>query len=321
MSPIGAVQPQRQVETGGLVFDSARVNTEFLAYRHTTETFLRGLDLLNDVVDGNIAHGMLLNALWCLELAPGVQPKHSLILPGEWSGPMSIHDLARALSLPYSTVHRQLRQLTESGQAARTGGGTTVIAPQFLQSDAARIFRQRSIASFVRLMLNLHRIGYVAGDVGILEREAGMTTQQEDIVFRTAMETLLSCLLLTARFFDDLVTGLVFTLVATANIKQLTNAPHSLATMSAEVPDELRRPISVYNVARALHLPYETTRRIAKHLIQRNIFKQANGCGLFVPSEVHRQTENADTQRASFQALAASVAQLECAGLKLRLQS
>jgi DNA-binding transcriptional regulator YhcF (GntR family) len=320
MSSIGAVQSHGRVETGAPVFDSVRVSNEFLAYRLSTETFLRGLDLLNDAVDGNIAHGMLLNALWCLELAPGVPPKRSLILPGEWSGPMSIHDLARALALPYSTVHRQLRQLTESGLAVRTGGGATVIAPDFLQSAAGRTFRQRSIASFVRLMLNLHRIGYLTGNVGILERENGMTTQQEDVVFRTGMETLLSCLLLTARFFDDLVTGLVFKLVATANVKQLTNAPHTLAMMSSGVPDELRRPISVYNVARALHMPYETTRRIAKHLIQRNIFKQANGCGVFVPCEVHRQTDDADAQRASFQALAAGVAQMEYAGLKLRLQ-
>jgi hypothetical protein len=291
--------------------------TEFLAYRLATETFLRGVDLLNEAVGGNIAQGMLLNALWCLELRKTVPPQASLVLPAEWNAPMGIHELSRALDIPYSTVYRQLRQLIRRGIAVRNADRTTSISPDFVLGTAGTNLRRGSIASSIRLLLGLHRIGFLRGSVAALEGEAALSREQEDVIFRAGMETILYCLLLTAKFYDDLVTGLVFKLVATLNIKHLASQPQT-AAVAALVPDELRRPVSVYNAARALHMPYETTRRISKQLLAKNAFRLQPNSGLIVPSQVHSQAENAEAQQASFQALAAGIAQLAHAGLVLR---
>ena len=48
------------------------------------------------------------------------------------------------------------------------------------------------------------------------------------------------------------------------------------------------------------------------------MFRLEPNSGLIVPSEVHSQTENTEAQQASFQALAAGIAQLDHAGLMLR---
>jgi hypothetical protein len=287
--------------------------TDFLAYRLSTETFLRGVDLLNEAVGGNISHGLLLSALWCIELRKTVAPPESLILPAAWNRAMSIHDLARALAIPYSTVYRQLGQLIKRGIAIRDG--TITLSPAFADSSTGRAFRQGMMASFTRLVISLHRIGFLSGSIAPLERKDGLAPAQQDVVFRAGMETILVCLLLTAQFYDDLVTGLVFKLVATANTKHLVNAAQSTTTA---VPDDLRRPISVYNAAKSLHLPYETTRRIAKQLLAKNVLQQQGDLGLVVPAHVHSQTENAEAQTASFRALAAGIAQLAHAGLRLR---
>jgi hypothetical protein len=293
---------------------------EFLAYRLGTEAFLRGVDLLNEAVGGNITHGMLLNALWCLELGKTVAPRESLVLAPEWNRPMGIHELGRALALPYSTAHRQLRQMVRSGLAVRTDSGAVALSQAFADSAAGQSFRRRATASFVHMLVSWHRLGYLAGDVRALEQEGSLSPAQEDVVFRAGIEALLQCLLLTARFYDDLVTGLVFKLVAVSNIRHLLSGAQSVPAMAVAVPDEMRRPISVYNAARSLHMPYETTRRISKQLLARNVFKQGESSGLVVTADVHKQKENAEAQLASFRTMAASVAQLAYAGFNLELR-
>ncbi len=57
---------------------------------------------------------------------------------------------------------------------------------------------------------------------------------------------------MTAKFYDDLVAGLVYKIVATQNVKHVNEVPPDVVDY---FPDHLRRPISVYSAARALHMP------------------------------------------------------------------
>jgi len=300
-----------------LASGDSEASAAFIAYRLASETFLRGVDLLNEAVGGNIAHGMLLVALWTLELRR-TAPGDSLVLTAEWKPAMNLHELARALGRPYSTVYRQLGQMAKDGIVTRGPGGAAAVSRAFLAGPAGTTFRGRSIASYLRLVVNLNRIGCLSGSAAILERD--LSPEQEEVVLRAGLEVLLKCLLLTSRFYDDLVSGLVFKLVATSNIKHLTSQPDVARGPPACIPDDLRRPITVYNAARALHMPYETTRRIAKQFLAKKMFLQAGDGGLIVPSEVHRRTENPHAQSTDILALAASIAQLDSAGLKLRLR-
>ncbi len=76
--------------------------------------------------------------------------------------------------------------------------------------------------------------------------------------------------LLSGLMDGDLIKGLVWLGIVEANVRRLSADPElSLAYASAETPppDSERDPVSVYALAQALRLPYETTRRYVSKLI------------------------------------------------------
>jgi hypothetical protein len=292
----------------------AQTTAAFLANRLATETFLRAVDLLNEITGGDITDGLILNALWCLHLRNTVPPAESLVLSGEWNDAASIHGLARAIRLPYPTVHRHLTTLKRKGLALRTAAGKFALCPGVIESRLGETFRRRSIASDRRFVVGLHRIGMLAGDVSALEREGGLSEAQQDVIFRAGMEVVLLNLLLTAKFHDDLVSGLVYKLIATQNLKYLNEVPPGVGDL---FPDDLRRPVTIYSAAKALHMPYETTRRIANQLLERDVFRQIGDQGLIVPADAHRRLDNMTIRRESFRAVEAGIEQMRHAGLSL----
>ena len=300
------------------VFEEQAVSptTDLIANRLATETFMRSVDLLNEVVGGNTSHGLLLNALWCQHLSGTVAPRRSLILPKEWNEPMSIHRLARALRLPYPTVHRYLSVFVEKGMAVRAAEGRVEISPGLVDGRIGETFRRRSLASVSRFLVGLHRLGVLAGPVDILEREDGLSPFQRDVIFRANMESVLINLLLTAEFYEDLAVGLFYKLVSIANIKHLSEMPPGAVDY---VPDSLRRPISIYGAAKALHMPYETARRISKRMIAQGHFVQIGDQGLIAPAEAHRRLDGSMTLRDRFRAVSAGLEQIRHAGLLFTL--
>ena len=69
----------------------------------------------------------------------------------------------------------------------------------------------------------------------------------------------------------ELLTAIVFRAIVAGNIAHLDSNPAEAAQYSdlqCAPPDSLRRPVSVLSVANSLGLPYETTRRHVRKLIQ-----------------------------------------------------
>ena len=87
----------------------------------------------------------------------------------------------------------------------------------------------------------------------------------------------------------DLMKGLVFTAIWTANVKHVANT--SLATSSTVLADSQRQPVSVGVVSRSLRLPYETIRRHADALMREGLCVRAGRQGLIVLASTHEQTE------------------------------
>jgi hypothetical protein len=286
-------------------------NATLIARRLTFETFLRGVDLLNELVDGNIVDGMVVNALWSFHLSESVLPRASLILPHVWKESGSIHGLARALEMPYPTVHRHLTALGRRGMAVRNPAGRFVISPGLVDSKAGQNFRSRSLASASRFVVGLHRVGGVCGDITAFQREGGLSNAQQNAVFRAYIEIVLVNLQLMARFYGDVMIGLVFKFVATANIKHLTE----LSGTSRFLPDEMRRPISVYRVAKSLHVPYETVRRITRWLIDQNDFEQVGDQGVIVPERSLRASVDPAIAVGTNRSIADGFHQMQLAGV------
>lgn len=84
----------------------------------------------------------------------------------------------------------------------------------------------------------------------------------------------------------DVLDGIILTSILHWNItahqeglakgQQLTRPP---------IPDELRRPVSVYMLSKRLSLPYETTRRHVTRLVERGFCSRAGRAGVFVTRE------------------------------------
>ncbi|TAJ69986.1 MAG: hypothetical protein EPO51_20915 [Phenylobacterium sp.] len=69
----------------------------------------------------------------------------------------------------------------------------------------------------------------------------------------------------------DLIDGLLFAAIQSANVSAISNDPHlqlAYATLAEAPPDDLRRPVSVSAIAHSLRMPFETARRRIQALVR-----------------------------------------------------
>ncbi|MFZ5669282.1 MAG: hypothetical protein ACOY4K_07295 [Pseudomonadota bacterium] len=86
----------------------------------------------------------------------------------------------------------------------------------------------------------------------------------------------------------DILRGVIFTAVVDANVRHLRPGDivsQTYSEASDQVPDELRRPISVHALALELDIPYETTRRHVNALIDEGYCVRTEA-GIMVPGQV-----------------------------------
>lgn len=89
----------------------------------------------------------------------------------------------------------------------------------------------------------------------------------------------------------DMVTACIFLAITRANVRDVTRRAQQTPIYSAVEdipPDELRRPVSVYALARELRIPYETVRRHVAKLVEAGQCVRVED-GLVVPSRVFAQ--------------------------------
>lgn len=108
-------------------------------------------------------------------------------------------------------------------------------------------------------------------------------------VCRLGMDYQLAVARLVAEAIDrDLLTSMILLAVARSNVVDVArdrNAVGQYQGMEGVVPDELRRPVSVYAIARELNTPYETVRRHVTRLKAEGLCESA-GRGVIVPGRV-----------------------------------
>ncbi len=95
------------------------------------------------------------------------------------------------------------------------------------------------------------------------------------------------CMALAKLGGGDLVRGLILATTLEANVRHLqppSEEGHTLASRDAVPPDTARKPISVSAVARALSLPYETTRRHINKLLKEGACVRVQDQGVIVPA-------------------------------------
>ena len=244
--------------------------------RVSYEFFMRSFDLLGQLHEDAISASIIMT-LW-----------HGRLV-GSGRKPMAVRELSRELNLPYETVRRHVRALEANGTCSVKDGGVTVTDTFHGGARATRLLRKIYVNA-VRLLADLTRIGAVAfPSASRRAPPAGRLTKEQTAIAAAAMGFLLAGVRLMRDFWGgDLLKGLVFTAIWTANVKHVTNT--SRAATSSMLPDTLRQPVSVLAISRSLRLPYETARRHADVLVREGLAERAGRQGVFVPTHVAKGT-------------------------------
>ena len=268
--------------------------------RVSTEHHLRGFDSLTRIQKDAI-DGMIFVAL----------------LHGQMTAPrpraVGIRELSRRLGMPYETIRRHVQVLVRSGQCSSAKGGLVVPA-SVQRSRRVTAFLRTMYVNAVRFLVDLTRIGVAAFPPA--SRRAlplGRLTKEQAAIAVAALGLLLAGARAMRDFWDgDLVKGVVFTAIWTANVKHVTNT--SRAATSSVLPDSQRLPVSVLAISRSLRLPYETIRRHADALVREGTCVRAER-GLLVLASVHQRTERGAV--IGYRLVIGFLAELQKAGVKV----
>lgn len=99
-----------------------------------------------------------------------------------------------------------------------------------------------------------------------------------------------AALLASATSDGDLMLALVLRAILSANVDYLDNPPHNATQfhgLDNDVPDDLKRPVSVLALSSSLELAYETTRRYVKKLIKRGYCVKVRGGVIVTPTALN----------------------------------
>jgi hypothetical protein len=259
-----------QIEAGQVHPDAYPVT------RVSTEFHLRGFDLLTQL-QGDITDGLIVMTLI-----------HDQLKTPRRKGGSSMRELSRKLEMPAETVRRHVQGLVKSGQCL-SSNGTVAVPATALRRRRISTFLRKVYVNAVRLLADLTRIEVAAFASASRQPVRSGRLGKEQLAIAVAGTGLLLAGLRALRAFwgGDLMRGLVYTAIWTANVKHVTNtAPAADRSM---VDDSQRVPVSVLAISRSLRLPYETVRRHADEMVKDGICVRAGRRGLVVPNSFIRR--------------------------------
>lgn len=201
--------------------------------------------------------------------------------------PVSAYAIAKRLALPYETVRRHVKALTDEGVCRRVGE-EGVIVPTAYMSASPMMRAVEAIGRHTRdFLVALHRTGLLA-ELGGPAEGFSPRPEQARRMQRLTNAFFLECvdaLLVTPR---DLLTGVIVIALIDANIRGIDGPGGDgdrFAALQDVVPDDQRRPVSAYAVSKRLGLPYETVRRHVKTLVDAGVCRRVGENGVIIPAD------------------------------------
>ena len=145
--------------------DSPKVRDR-LALRLSSEYILRSIDLMTQVVGGDLVKGLIFLAIVQANIQhlindDGLSQTYSEstdTVPDETRRPVSVHALSVSLGIPYETTRRYVNKLLTEGYCVRVRRGLLVPA-KVLQRDEMLAALRRNFANLQRLVTGLKRSG------------------------------------------------------------------------------------------------------------------------------------------------------------------
>ena len=256
-----------------------------LTARQSAEYFLNIVRLLDHAVDRD-----LVTTLTFLSIAranmrrfPG-DPDRALryaamdaIPPDSERVPVTVYAVAKELGIPYETVRRHAAKLRKEGLCESVPGG--LIIPTRAYVNAGMLGAVQAHWALTQDLVN-NAGGFPTPVAAPL---MGDVSRQ---VVRLGIDYFLDVIALIGRTLEvDALGALVIRAVSFANVEQHAFDPSAYPEVPIGPRDSEREPVSVYAVAKTLNLPYETTRRHVRRLMERGLLAKS-GAGVIVPEKV-----------------------------------
>lgn len=192
--------------------------------------------------------------------------------------PVTVYAIAKELGIPYETVRRHAAKLRKEGLCEAVPGGLIIPNsafqhPGMLEAVSAHWALTQDLVNSAGGYATPTTTGDPMGDV----------SRQ---VVRLGVDYFLDVIALIGRTLEvDALAALVMRAVSFVNIEQHAYDPDAYPDVPVGPGDSEREPVSVYAVAKTLNLPYETTRRHVRRLMEQGLLKKS-GAGVIVPEQV-----------------------------------
>ncbi|WP_340647631.1 hypothetical protein [Phenylobacterium sp.] len=261
------------------------LDTRRLTARQSAEYFLNTVRLLDRAVDRD-----LVTTLTFLSIARA-NMRHftnrseqalryaamDAVPPDSERVPVTVYAVARELGIPYETVRRHAAKLRQDGLCDSVPGGLIIPTRAFF--NATMLGAVQAHWALTQDFVNSAG-GYATP---VTDPPPGDVSRQ---VVRLGVDYFLDVIALIGRTLEvDALAALVMRAVSFVNIEQHAYLPSAYPDVPVGPDDSEREPVSVYAVAKTLNLPYETTRRHVRRLMEQGLLEKS-GAGVIVPEKV-----------------------------------
>lgn len=229
------------------------------------------------LIDQDSTAAVIFTGLVCRNVAAGAASGRAATWPGASpTAPATAYCISKRLGMPYETVRRHMHRLEAKGLCVRAEAGF-LVPDEVMFGPKVEQSRAETWAATRQLHKDLCAVG-----LDLTGWDEGATPNARHRVALLATPYFLNSLsVLGGALGGDLISTIMFLAVKRANTGALDRDPEVLRQFEAAdtlYPDNLRAPVTVYQIARVLRLPYETARRHARALVDADLCERdANG--------------------------------------------
>ena len=266
--------------------------------RLVLDFFLAVLRITTRIQDGNFHRGLVFLAIShaSVEHLPQKADLAGLDdsdVPGDaLRRPISVNALAQTLSFSAETTRRHVQALIQRGECVRVGALGVIVPHACMVSPKVRQADIEMLAAFEKLLADLSAIGFNLQQFAAPQRpaapDAPNRTPPALLVTRLVKHYILRTLLDGIPVHGDFMRGALFVAVMSGNSRHIAYDPKlawRYATADEAPPDEIRKPVSIRQVAKELDLPYATVHRNLMKMAADGVFIRQGG-GFIIPKAV-----------------------------------
>lgn len=197
---------------------------------------------------------------------------------------VSVRALSASLLVPYETTRRKVGELEALGLCRRIEDAGVVAAPAAIESEQRRLDNEGAWRSLRRTIVDLRALGFDLRQAQVGQAAARAEAPPTEAVASLAADFILRVIEAAARIHGSMVDALLAGAMLVGNAQLITRDPElawRYAGAETPPPDELRRPVTITEIAARLDVGYEILRRRANRFVRLGWAARVRGGYLF----------------------------------------